>query len=113
MELARKKIMESMGFSFEGDYEEIIENMSKRLKQKYPVFESKIAYNQPDSPEYGKNVTAKGGFITLKEAFDLYDQNLSTITDIHNLNKDYLKDEETAFKNAILFHSNRYYRISY
>jgi hypothetical protein len=113
MEQAKKNIMESLGFQFEGDYKEIVKNMGKLSKLKYPVFESKHENNQPGNPLYGKNESGEEGLITLREAFHLYDENLNKITDIFNLNKDYLQDEEIAFKNALLLYSNDYYRISY
>jgi hypothetical protein len=47
--------------------------------------------------------------MTIGEAMRIYDQTINILTNIFNINKDYMIDEETAFKNALVFHSKKFY----
>lgn len=56
-EASRKQIMESLGFSYDGDYEEILQQIAKETKTKNPIFVSQFPENQPNNPEYGSKPT--------------------------------------------------------
>lgn len=113
MEDARKVAMESLGFDFEGDYKEIMFELRKKTKQKFPVYESGKDFNKPGTDKYGCNPIGDKFMMTLGEAFSIYDENLNQVSDILTLDKDYLRDEEIAFKNALIFHAKKFYEISY
>lgn len=106
-------IMNSMGYDHEGDLFIIQEELKKKTKKKHPIFESSKPYNKPGSEQYGKGYNVSKYEITLKEAFHIYDSYMNDSTEILSLNKDYLKDEEMAFKNAVLFYCKEFYNISY
>lgn len=113
MEAKRKKVMESLGFTYEGDYKEIMEELKKSTKEKHPVFKSRLETNDPNNENYAKGENSKKYLLSIEEAFHVYDEHLNEMTDIFNIDKDYLRDEETAFKNALVFHSTQFYYISY
>ena len=51
---------------------------------------------------------------TLGEVFKIYDDSLRIQgSNVENLDGDYLKDEEVAFKNAVFLHSKAFYEASY
>lgn len=112
-EKAMENIMKSMGYNHEGDLFIIQEELKKKTGKKHPIFESHKEFNKPGTENYGKGFDVAKHSISVKEAFQIYDSYMNDSTEIHSLNKDYLKDEEMAFKNAVLFYAKEFYTISY
>lgn len=112
--IAQKKIMESLGFDFEGDYDQISAELIKHTGQQNPAFVSKSPYNDPGSEKYGKKPSQKSFVVSLEEIFTLFKNSLKIMeANVDKLDARYLADEEVAFKNAMLFHSKKYYQESY
>ena len=51
--------------------------------------------------------------ITVREVFQIYDKNINFVSQVVNLDTFYRKDEEVAFKNAILLYTKKFYQVSY
>lgn len=51
--------------------------------------------------------------MTVREVFHVYDKYINLLTQVVNIDNVYRKDEEVAFKNAIILHTKKFYQISY
>ena len=111
-EKARENVMRSLGFFCDGDYFEMREDIQKLTGEDGRIISSN-EFNIPGGQKYGKRETQKNYIITVREAFQIYDETINIVSNIFNLNKDYMIDEETAFKNAVVFHAKKFYQISY
>ena len=101
--------MESLGFCYDGDYEEIYKQIAKETNTQNPVFVSEFPENRPGNPQYGQKPTKKLFVTTLREAFRMYEKYLFVRANIQNLTYQYLQDEEVAFKNAALLLTKNFY----
>jgi hypothetical protein len=98
--------MESLGFTFDGDYEAIQKENENQGEYLSKIFESRSEYNDPASKKYGKNPTSKNFIASIREIMEIYQRSFKILeTNVHQLDGDYLLDEEVAFKNALLLHS--------
>ena len=51
--------------------------------------------------------------VTVQEVFQIYDKFINLLSEVANIDNVYRRDEEVAFKNAIVLHTKRFYQVSY
>lgn len=87
--------------------------MTKETGEENPYYESKSEFNQPSNPKYGTKSTMNAFCMTVKEVFEIYDKYINLLSEVANIDNVYRKDEEVAFKNAIVLHTKKFYQVSY